>query len=67
MERNIRRFLKTPPHPHGKNPQTPPPSKTKTRVRPRKAGFIKDLVSGLIPASSAANSVFDMTGQRVRA
>jgi len=40
MERNIRRFLKTPPQPHGKNPQTPHHPRPR-RVRPRKAGFIR--------------------------
>ena len=31
MERGIRRFLNTPPQPHGKNPQSPPPRKPKER------------------------------------
>jgi hypothetical protein len=31
MERNIRRFMKTPPQPHGKNPNTPAPVKPKER------------------------------------
>jgi hypothetical protein len=31
MERGIRRFLNTPPKPHGKNPTTPPPQKPKRR------------------------------------
>ncbi len=30
IERGLRRFLNTPPQPHGKNPSIPPP-KTKTR------------------------------------
>jgi hypothetical protein len=35
MERNIRRFLKTPPKPHGKNPAAPSPKRKK---RPATAG-----------------------------
>jgi hypothetical protein len=31
MERGIRRFLNTPPQPHGKNPKTPPTPKAKER------------------------------------
>jgi hypothetical protein len=31
MERGIRRFLNTPPEPHGKNPKAPPPLKPKGR------------------------------------
>jgi hypothetical protein len=31
MERGLRRALNTPPQPHGKNPKTPPPLKTKER------------------------------------
>jgi hypothetical protein len=31
MERGLRRFLNTPPQPHGKNPRSPPPSKRKER------------------------------------
>jgi hypothetical protein len=31
MERTMRRFLNTPPQPHGKNPKAPPPPKTKER------------------------------------
>jgi hypothetical protein len=31
MERRIRRFLNTPPKPHGKNPRSPPPVKPKQR------------------------------------
>jgi hypothetical protein len=29
MERGIRRFLKTPPQPHGKNPKSPAPARRK--------------------------------------
>jgi len=35
MERGIRRFLKTPPQPHGKNPKSPPP---KPKERPALRG-----------------------------
>jgi hypothetical protein len=31
MERGLRRALSTPPQPHGKNPRSPPPLKTKER------------------------------------
>jgi hypothetical protein len=37
MEASIRRFLKTPPQPHGKNPRTPPPEKV--RKRPESKGL----------------------------
>ena len=37
MERNIRRFLKTPPKPHGKNPAAPPP---KRKERPASKGRV---------------------------
>jgi hypothetical protein len=36
MERGIRRFLNTPPEPHGKNPKSPHPPKPKVQ-RPKKA------------------------------
>jgi hypothetical protein len=35
MERGIRRFLNTPPQPHGKNPKPPPSSKLKERPAPK--------------------------------
>jgi hypothetical protein len=39
MERGIRRFLKTPPQPHGKNPKTPPPiPKPKERPETKRRG-----------------------------
>jgi len=42
MERGIRRFLNTPPQPHGKNPKTPPKPKerpaSKRRVHKGKTG-----------------------------
>jgi hypothetical protein len=31
MERGLRRLLRTPPQPHGKNPKAPPPPKSKER------------------------------------
>jgi hypothetical protein len=37
MEGSIRRFLRTPPQPHGKNPRTPPPPKAKERRHKGKA------------------------------
>jgi hypothetical protein len=36
MERGIRRFLNTPPKPHGKNPTTPPSPKTKNSTAKRR-------------------------------
>jgi hypothetical protein len=36
MDRVIRRFLKMPPQPHGKNPESPPPRK-KRSAKDRKA------------------------------
>jgi hypothetical protein len=43
MERGLRRLLNTPPHPHGKNPATPPPKRkprpaAKDRGRKIKSG-----------------------------
>jgi hypothetical protein len=37
MEGSIRRFLKTPPQPHGKNPTAPPP---KRKERPVSKGRV---------------------------
>jgi hypothetical protein len=37
MERGIRRFLNTPPQPHGKNPKSPPP---KAKERPASKGRV---------------------------
>jgi hypothetical protein len=35
MERSIRRLLSAPPQPHGKNPKSPPPPKSKERSKRR--------------------------------
>lgn len=34
MERGIKRFLNTPPQPHGENPHTPPDPRPKQRSAP---------------------------------
>jgi hypothetical protein len=39
MERNIRQFLKTPPQPRGKNPQTP--ASPKAKERPTSKGRVR--------------------------
>jgi hypothetical protein len=39
MEGSIRRFLRTPPQPHGKNPRTPPPQ-PKVKERPGSKGRV---------------------------
>jgi hypothetical protein len=40
MERGIRRFLNTPPQPHGKNPRSPPKPKPKPKERPASKGRV---------------------------
>jgi len=37
MERGLRRFLNTPPQPHGKNPKSPPP---KRKAQPASKGRV---------------------------
>jgi len=36
MERGIERFINTPPQPHGKNPESPPPKRKERPAHPKR-------------------------------